>query len=120
MVKLVIKLAIVGLIAYAMYHVVPPYYNNWKFQDALKELATFPGYKATLPQVLEKCEKIAKAHDLALTRDDFVVVMAAGGKTTTIDTQYTVEMSYIPGQPREHTFQVHVEGDPPRFGSLTP
>ena len=120
MVKLVIKLAIAALIAFAMYHVVPPYYNNWKFQDALKELATFPGYKATLPQVLDRCEKIARDHDLALTRDDFTVVLASGNKTTTIDTQYTIEMSYIPGQPREHTFQVHVEGDPPRFGSLTP
>ena len=120
MVKLVIKLAIVALIGHALYQVAPPYYNNWKFQDALKELATFPGYKATLPQVLDKCEKIAKAHDLALTRDDFTVVMPAGGKTTTIDTQYTLTMSYIPGQPRDHTFRVHVEGDPPRFGSLTP
>jgi hypothetical protein len=120
MVKLVIKLAIVALIANALYHVVPPYYNNWKFQDALKELATFPGFRATLPQVLDKCERIAKEHDLDLTRDDFVVVMPVGGRTTTIDTQYTVAMSYIPGHPKEHTFVVHVEGDPPRFGSLTP
>lgn len=120
MVKLVIKLAIIALIAHALFQVVPPYYTNWQFQDALKELATFPGYKATLPQVLDKCERIAKNHDLALTREDFVVVMPVGGKTTSISTQYSVTMSYIPGQPKEHTFVVQVEGDPPRFGSLTP
>jgi hypothetical protein len=120
MVKVVIKLAIVALIANALYRVVPPYYNNWKFRDALKEVATFPGYKATLPQVLDKCERVAKDHDLDLTRDDFVVVMAAGSKTTTIDTRYAVEMSYVPGHKKEHIFDVHVEGDPPRFGSLTP
>jgi hypothetical protein len=120
MVKLVIKLAIVAVIAHAMYQGIPPYYNNWKFHDALKELATFPGYRATVPQVLDRCEKIAKDHDLDLTREDFTVVLGEKGKTTTIDTSYTVVMKYIPGHPREHTFLVHVEGEPPRFGALTP
>ena len=41
MVKLVLKLAILGLIANALYQVVPPFYTNWKFRDALKELAGF-------------------------------------------------------------------------------
>jgi len=35
MVKLTIKLAIVGLIINALYQVVPSYYTNWQFQDAL-------------------------------------------------------------------------------------
>jgi hypothetical protein len=120
MVKLVIKLVIVALIGHALYQVVPPYYNNWKFQDAMKELATYPGFRPTVQSVQEKCERIAKQHDLDLTRDDFAGVLGAGGKTTTIDTQYTVAMSYIPGKPKEHTFVVHAVGDPPRFGSLAP
>jgi hypothetical protein len=120
MVKLVIKLAIVALIANAMYQGIPPYYNNWKFQDALKELATFPGYKATVPDVLTKCERIAKEYDLDLGREDFTVVLTAGGKTATIDTSYTVELKFVPGHPRPHTFLIHVVGDPPRFGALTP
>ena len=49
MVKLTIKLAIVGLIANALYQVVPSYYTNWQFKDALKELATYPGFRATVP-----------------------------------------------------------------------
>ena len=79
MVKLTIKLAIVALIANALYQVVPSYYTDWQFQDAMKELATYPGYRATLPQVLDKCEKIAKAYDLDLTRTDFDVKMAGVG-----------------------------------------
>ena len=43
MVKVTIKLAIVGLIANALFQVVPHYYTNWQFNDALKELATYPG-----------------------------------------------------------------------------
>jgi hypothetical protein len=122
MVKLTIKLAIFGLIANALFQVVPPYYTNWQFTDALKELANFPGNRTTLPQVLDKCERIAKSHDLDLTRADFDVKMSGTGKarTTTIDVSYEVVLKPIPGRPMPHTFVVHVEGDPPRFGSLTP
>ena len=120
MVKVTLKLAVCALIAYAGFQGIPPYYNNWKFQDALKELATFPGYRATLPQVLVKCERIAREHDLELTADDFEVHLGEKGKGTTIDTKYTVVIKYFPGKPQTHEFVVHVEGEPPRFGSLGP
>jgi hypothetical protein len=122
MVKLTIKLAIVALIANALYQVVPAYYTNWQFNDSLKELATYPGLHATLPQVLDKCEKIAKAYELDLTRADFDVKMAGvgGTKTMTIDVSYQVVLKPIPGHPQPHVFAMHVEGNPPRFGSVTP
>jgi hypothetical protein len=120
MVKTTIKLALFALVAYAAFQGIPPYYNNWKFTDALKELATFPGYRATVPQVLDKCERIAREHDLELTKDDFEVHLGEKGKGTTIATRYTVVLKYIPGKPQPHEFVVHVEGEPPRFGSLSP
>ena len=122
MVKLTIKLAIVALVFNALYQVVPAYYTNWQFQDAMKELATYPGFRATLPQVLEKCEKIAKSYDLDLARTDFDVKMAGvgGAKVTTIDVSYEVVLKPIPGRSMPHVFVVHAEGDTPRFGALTP
>ena len=122
MVKLSIKLAIVALLANAAYQVVPPFYTNWKFRDAIKELASFPGFRATVPQVLDKAEKIAREHDLDLTRDDFTVKLAGAGANmyATIDVAYEVELKYIPGHPKKHVFDMHIEGDVPRFGSLTP
>jgi hypothetical protein len=125
MVKLVIKLAIVGLLANAAFQVVPLFYQNWKFTDALKELATYPG-KPGLPltvlQVQEKCERVAKAHDLDLTREDFDVKLpgAGGAKVATIDVSYEVVLKHVPGRPQAHVFTIHVEGEPGRFGSLTP
>jgi len=122
MVKVTIKLAIVGLIANALFQTVPSYYTNWQFNDALKELATFPGYRATVPGMLDKAEKIAKAHNLDLTRADFDIKLAGvgGARTTTIAVSYEVVLKPIPGRPMPHVFVVQVEGDPPRFGSLTP
>src|SRR5689334_4835648 len=117
MVKLVLKLAILGLIANALYQVVPPFYTNWKFRDALKELASFSQRKS-VDEILDRCVLIAKEHDLALDRTDFTV--NKGRVVTTIDTSYIVDLKYIPGKPHLYTFVVHAEGDPPRFGSLTP
>lgn len=122
MVKVTIKLAIVGLIANALYQTVPYYYTNWQFKDALTELATFPGHQATLAGVQLKAERIAKSYGLELTKDDFDIKLATPGapKTTTIDVAYEVVMKPIPGRPMPHVFALHVEGDVPRFGSLTP
>ncbi|MEO5823893.1 MAG: hypothetical protein ABIT71_25585 [Vicinamibacteraceae bacterium] len=122
MVKTTLKLVIVGLIANALYQVVPPYYTFLQFRDAIKELATYPGTRAQLPAVLLKCEKIAKEYGLDLTGDDFTVKLAAPGgpQTTTIDVSYEVVMKPIPGRPQPHVFAIHAVGDAPRFGSLTP
>lgn len=122
MVKVTIKLVIVALIANALFQTVPHYYTHWQFTDAMKELASYPGgYQATLPRVLDKCERIAKEHGLDLTRSDFDVKLRGTGdaQTATIDVSYEVIMKPIPGRPQPHMFVVHVEGDPPRFGSLT-
>ena len=122
MVKVTIKLAIVALIANALFQTVPSYYTNWQFKDALQELASFPGRRTTLPLVLAKAEKIARSYDLDLTKADFDIKLAGtGGATiTTIDVSYDVVMTPIPGRPMPHVFVIHVEGEPPRFGSLTP
>jgi hypothetical protein len=122
MVKLTIKLLIVGLIANALYQVVPSYYTHWQFTDAMKELATYPGFRATVPSMLIKCERIAKEHGLALTQNDFDVKLAVpgSGKFTTIDVSYEVVLKPIPGREMPHVFVLHVEGDAPRFGALTP
>jgi hypothetical protein len=122
MVKVTLKLAVVGLIANALYQTVPHYYTHWQFSDAMKELATYPGFRPTVPLVLLKCEKIAKEHGLALTRDDFDVKLFPPGspQLTTIAVSYEVVMKPIPGRSQPHVFTVHAEADPARFGSLTP
>jgi hypothetical protein len=121
MVKLAIKLAIFGLFANAAFQVVPPFYNNYKFQDALTELATYPPRHIKMEQMLDRCVKIAAAHDIELGKQDFQVTLPGqGNPTARISTSYAVEMNYIPGQQYIHTFDIHVEGGPPRFGAMTP
>jgi hypothetical protein len=122
MVKVTLKLLVVGLIANALFQVVPAYYTYWQFTDALKELATYPGFRATEPSVLLKCEKIAKEHGLALTRDDFALKLSPPGSPTptTIDVSYELVLKPIPGRPMPRVFAIHAVGDPGRFGSVTP
>ena len=75
-----------------------------------------------MPQVLEKCERIAKRLDLTLTQNDFDVKLAGPGAPSDDDRRAATKWSMkpIPGRPMPHVFALHVEGDPPRFGSLTP
>jgi hypothetical protein len=122
MVKLVLKLAIVGLIANALWQTVPPYYDNLRFTDALKELATFPSWRDTVPTIKGKCAKIAQDYGLDLAADDFQVTMhgAGQGQTATIDVSYEVVMKPIPGRKMPHVFIIHAEPEAKRFGSLTP
>jgi hypothetical protein len=124
MVKVTLKLLVVGLIANALFQVVPAYYTYWQFTDAMKELATYPGFQATEASVLLKCEKIAKEHGLALTREDFDVKVSAPGSPTktptTIDVSYELVLKPIPGRPMPRVFAIHAVGDAGRFGSVTP
>ena len=95
MVKLILKLAILALIANALYQVVPPFYTNWKFRDALKELASF-SQRRSIDQILDRCVVLAKEHDLALERTDFTV--QKGRTVTTIDTSVHRRPEVHPGQ----------------------
>ena len=121
MVKVTLKLAVVALIAHALYQVVPPYYVNWQLTDALKELATYPNKRENLEQFKARAERIAQDLGVDLTARDFDAQLPGPGRPkATIATAYEVEMSYLPFQPRTHVFQIQVEGADPRFGALTP
>ena len=64
-----------------------------------------------------------RQHGLELDAEDFEVKLAGVGgsqQLTTIDVSYEVVLKPIPGRPQPHVFAVHAEGEPPRFGSLTP
>ena len=121
MVKVTIKLAIVALIAHALYQVGPPYYTNWQFRDALQELATYPKHRETLDQFKGRAVRIAQSFDLDLAASDFDAQLPGPGRPhATIATSYEVEFSYVPFQPKTHVFEIQVEGQDQRFGSLTP
>jgi hypothetical protein len=121
MVKMILKLAVVGLIANALWQTVPPYYNNLQFTEAMKELAAYPGWRETMPTVKVKCAKVAHEHGLDLAPDDFQVTMhgSGQGQTATIDVSYEVVMKPIPGRAMTHVFIIHAEPDAKRFGSLS-
>jgi hypothetical protein len=119
MVKVTIKLAIVAVIAHALYQVVPPYYTNWQLTDALQELATYPKQYESVEQFKGRAARIAQDHGVDLDRSDFDAQLAGPGRPrATLATAYEVEFSYIPFQPRTHVFRIEVVGNDPRFGDL--
>jgi hypothetical protein len=120
MVKLVLKLALFGLVANALYQGVPPFYNHWKFQDRVRELASFPPRGFGPAEIADRCALIAREHDIPLGKSDFVVQMTGTGRQAAvkISAAYDLDIAYFPGQPRNHVFALDVEGEPPRYGTL--
>jgi hypothetical protein len=121
MVKVTIKLAIVALIAHALFQVAPPYYTHWQLRDALQELATYPKRRESLEQFKARASRIAQELDVDLAPADFDAQLAGPGHPkATIATSYEVEFSYLPFQPRTHRFEIAVVGQEPRLGAFTP
>jgi hypothetical protein len=116
MVRLTIKLLVLAVILHAGFRIVPVFYTNWKFKDALVELATYSN-RRTADEVIEKAEKLAKEYELPLDKGDFSVRREK--QFTTIATRYGVQLEYFPRQYYPYEFVIDVAGEP-RFGEFQP
>jgi hypothetical protein len=123
MVRLVIKLLIVGLILHAAYRIGPPVWAYVQFRDAVQEAATyattpsFSGRRLTPEQVLDKVAQLAQQHEVPLEREDFQLKMDR--QATTIDARYTLRLEYLPRQYYPYEFIIHAEGTPSKYRSTT-
>jgi hypothetical protein len=123
MFRLIIKLAIAGLIAHAAYRVGPPFLNYYKFQDAVDEAimfqntASFTGKRQSPQELLDKLARIARENNVPLNRDDFQLTLTTSA--TTLDARYTVQLEYFPRRFKPHEFVIHVEGEPSKFRTAT-
>lgn len=117
MLRTLIKLAIVILIVHAGVRIVPEFWGYVQFKDAVQELADFSG-RRTPEEVAGRVLQIARRYDILIDGQDVRVRKAK--ETTFIETRYTAQLEYFPGRFYPWTFEVKVEGVPPRFGDLTP
>jgi hypothetical protein len=117
MIRLIIKLAIVGLIVHAAVKIGPVFWTNLRYKDALAETAKFAS-KRTIADVQEKARKIATDLEIPSTEDGIVV--AKREAVTIIDTRYTAQLEYFPKRYYPWEFVIHVEEGPPRYADSMP
>jgi hypothetical protein len=117
MVKLVLKLAVVALIAHAGIKIVPVFWANLRFKDALAEQARFAG-KKTEDELRSRAEKTANSLEIPVGGDQISIRKV--GAATSFDTRYVAQLEYFPRKYYPWEFVVHVEEKPPAYSAYMP
>jgi len=97
-----IGIALVGVAIYLGYMLLPPYFNNWNFQDSLDSEARLDTYN-TKPEadIRRDVMKAARESNVPITDDMLLVVRSAYG--VQITAAYTVHVA-LPGYPVDLKF----------------
>jgi hypothetical protein len=97
-----IGLALVGVGIYLGYLLLPPYFNNWEFQDSIESEARLDTYN-TKPEadIRKDLMKAARENNIPITDDMLTVIRSAYG--VQISAAYTVHVN-LPGYPVDLKF----------------
>jgi hypothetical protein len=103
-IKLLIKLVIVGLVANAAWHVMIAYTSYYKFKDAVQQTTLF-GNDKTVEQLKTRVLSLATDYDLPIGESD--VTVKREQLQTTVDGSYTKTIDLLPWYSRPWTFEFH-------------
>ena len=104
--KLLFGISCIVGVVYVCAELIPPYFSNYEFEDAIKEEATISTY-STKPEDAIRDTVFKKAQDLEIpiTKDMIKVhrVGSQGTGSVLIETHYTVHVD-LPGYPLDLQF----------------
>jgi hypothetical protein len=106
LIKLIIKLAIVALVANAAWHLMTAYTSYYKFKDAVQQTTQF-GNDKSLEQLKARVVALANDYDLPLGEDDFTIRRESFH--TIVDGSYTKTIDLVPGYSRPWPFDFHID-----------
>ena len=106
MIKLIIKLAIVALVANAAWHLMTAYTSFYKFKDAVQQTTQF-GNDKSLDQLKTRVLALASDYDVPLNEDDFTLRRET--LHTIVDGAYTKTIDLAPGYSRPWKFEFHID-----------
>jgi len=106
-IKLVIKLAIVGLLANATWRVGSAYATHYRFADAVQATTQFRGQK-TDEQIRDRIVDLASQYDIPLAEDSFTVKREPNNHTI-VDGAYAKPIDLAPGFTYPWRFKFHVD-----------
>ena len=107
MIKLVVKLALVALIANATWRIGSAYATHYRFTDAVQATTQFRGSKSD-DQIRDRVLDLAQQYDLPLA-DDGLTVRKENNNHTVVDGAYTKPIDVVPGFTYRWPFKFHVD-----------
>jgi hypothetical protein len=105
-VKTIIKLAVLLLVAHALYRFVPIYVHFQQFKDAVKETALFAAQKSAF-EISERVMQLAAEHKVPV-QAEYVQVTQENQKTA-IQVRYVEQIEWLPGYRKPMQFEVKTD-----------
>src|SRR6266705_2623576 len=97
-----IGLTLVGVGIYLGYMLLPPFFNNWQFQDSVESEARLDTYNTKSEQdIRNDVLKAARENNIPITDEMLSVIRTGTG--VTISAKYVVHVS-LPGHPVDLSF----------------
>jgi len=117
MIRTIVKLIILAVIVNAAINVAPPFWRNFRFKDAIGELARFSG-KLEDKKIAADVIEIAREMDVPLVAEN--VQVGRLERRVVVEGRYHVEMEYFPGRFYPWDFKFRVVGQPGRYDGIIP
>jgi hypothetical protein len=105
-VKTIIKLAVLLLVAHALYRFVPVYVHFQEFKDAVHETALFAAQKSPF-EISERVMQLAVEHQVPV-RAEYVQVTQENQKTS-IQVRYVEQIEWLPRYRKPMQFEVKAD-----------
>lgn len=102
MIKSILKLAVVAVIANAVWHVFVPYSAHFKFTDAVEATTQFGDEKSD-EELRARIVELASQYDVPVTSDSFT--LKRQNTHTIVDGSYTQQIELFPGYLYPYTFR---------------
>ena len=106
LIKFLVKLAVVGLIAFATWQVGSAYAIHYRFVDSVREAAQFRGIMSD-EQVKTRILELAALYDVPL--GDEMITVRTQGEHTIVDVAYNRQIEVIPSTKYTWPFQLRVD-----------
>jgi hypothetical protein len=107
MLRNLVRLAVVLLIAHALFRFVPVYMHNYQFKDAVAEAALFSKDRPE-NELVDRVMALAERYEIPLSRE--AVQVTKDRQLTYINLFYEEQIEWLPGYKRTMPFTVAVEG----------
>ena len=106
MIKLILKLAVVALIANATWRVGSAYVAHYKFTDSVQQTTLFRGTKSD-DVLRQRILEIASDYDIPVTDGD--VTLTTQEHRTVVEGNYTRIIELVPGYKYPWEFTFHID-----------
>ena len=105
MIRTLIKLVVIVLAGYALYHVADVYWDHYQFEASVQQMAQFAEHD-TADQIRDKVMDLANAQDIPLNQEDLAVTR--GNRRIEVNAVYVRDVQLLPRYVRHWEFKLHV------------